>query len=451
MSGIIDEMVAKARKAQAQWAEADQERIDAVVREIGKTVYDNAEELARLTVEETRMGTYEDNLRQDKRKSVIIWHSLKGKKTVGVIKRDKVTGLVEIAKPIGVVGAVLPVTIPVTNFMSNSMFAVKCRNAVIGAPHPRAKNTVATTVSLVLKALEKYDLPENLIQYVEDPSVDLTRELMSAVDVVVATGGMGMVKSAYSSGKPAFGVGPGNVQSVIDRGMDIEKTVEKIIGSRTFNLGLPCASEQAIHVHEDDAEKALEAFKKRRVVYIDNEEDIQKVADFIFVDGMLNRKGVGITGAEIAKQAGLDVPDDTVMLLLKGDMREDNFLRREKLCPASLFYTYREFDEAVDRARRNILISGKGHSVAIHSNDDAHIEQLAMAVNVSRIIVNDASNFAAGGSFLNSFGATTTLGTGFWGNTQLHGNLVYHHLMNVTKIGYPPEGARIPTDEEVWS
>ena len=183
----IQEMIEKARKAQGKWQKARQKRIDAVVREIGKTVYDNAEFLAKLTVEETGMGNYEDNLRQDKRKSCIIWHSLKKRKSVGIVKRDRKTGLVEVAKPVGVVAAVLPMTIPVTNFMSNAMFSLKSGNAMIAAPHPKAKRTVAATASLILAALEKLDAPEYLLQYLKEPSIELTRELMSKADVIVAT------------------------------------------------------------------------------------------------------------------------------------------------------------------------------------------------------------------------------------------------------------------------
>lgn len=447
----ISEMIARARKAQSKWEKADQKRIDAVVREIGKTIYDNAESLAQLTVDETKIGNYEYNLKQDKRKATIIWHSLKGKKSVGIIRRDKKSGIVEIAKPIGVVGAVLPVTIPVTNFMSNCMFSLKCRNAIIAAPHPKAKKTVATTARLVLKALEKFNVPENLIQYLEEPSPELAKELMSAVDVVVATGGMGMVKSAYSSGKPAYGVGPGNVQCIIDRDVDIDDCVEKIIEGRVFNYGLPCACEQAVIVHREDFEKVLKAFKERHVVYIDNEEDIKKLSNFLYVDNILNRDGIGISAFDVAKRVGLSVQEDTKMLLVKGDLSEENInLRKEKLSPVTLFYTYDKFEEAINIARSNTNLEGRGHSVAIHSHDKRHIKKLALAMNVSRVIVNQCATTSAGGSFFNGFGATTTLGTGFWGNTMLHGNLNYMHLLNFTRIGYMPQNARIPLDEEVW-
>jgi len=448
----IDELILSARKAQAEWEKCDQRRIDGVVREIGKAVYDNAEALARLTVEETGVGNYDDNLRQDKRKACIIWHGLKGKRSIGVTRRDKESGLVEIAKPIGVVAAILPMTIPVTNFMSNAMFALKSGNAVIAAPHPKSMRTVAATVAAVLGALRKWNIPDGLIQVMEEPSIELTKELMSKADVIVATGGMPMVKSAYSSGKPAFGVGPGNVQCIIDRDVNIDEAVPKIVDGRAFNNGLPCACEQAVIVHEEDRAAVLKSFQQKSAFYVDDPAAIRKVADALYVDGVLSRDSMGISAPELAGRVGLEVPPDTRMLLLEARHATSILeLRKEKLTPVTLFYTYSKFDEAVEIARANILIQGRGHSVAIHSMNDTHIEQLAMAVPVTRVIVNQCATTSAGGSFMNSFGATTTLGTGFWGNTALTGNLDFTHLRNITRIGYAPAGARIPSDEEIWS
>lgn len=448
----IDELVLAARKAQAVWERSNQKRIDSVVREIGKTVYDNAEELARLTVEETGVGNYEDNLRQDKRKACIIWQSMKGKKSVGIIRRDEESGLVEIAKPIGVVAAILPMTIPVTNFMSNTMFALKSGNAVIAAPHPKSMRTVAATASAVVGALRKWEVPDGLIQTLEEPSIELTKELMSKADVIVATGGMPMVKSAYSSGKPAFGVGPGNVQCIIDRDVDMDDAVVKIVDGRAFNNGLPCACEQAVIVHIDDREKVLQSFKHNKAFFVDNPKTIRMIADALYVGGALNRECMGISAPELAAGIGLTVPGDTRVLLLEAhgcDSFEE--LRKEKLSPVTLFYTYSNFDEAVAIAKANILLQGRGHSVAIHSTNQKHVEQLAMAIPVTRVIVNQCATTSAGGSFLNSFGATTTLGTGFWGNTALAGNLDFTHLRNITRIGYAPAGARVPSDEEIWN
>jgi len=446
----VQEMIDTARKAQAKWEKSTQKQIDAVVREIGRTVYDNAESLAKLTVEDSQIGNYEDNLRQDKRKASIIWQSLKGKRSVGIIKRDEKTGIVEIAKPIGVVAAILPMTIPVTNFMSNAMFALKSGNAVIVAPHPKTARTVARTASLILAALAKFNVPEGLIQSLKEPSIDLTKELMSKADVIVATGGMPMVKSAYSSGKPAYGVGPGNVQCIIDRDVDLEDAVSKIVDGRAFNNGLPCACEQAVMVHRDDADKVYRSFAKNKAVFIEDADMIQKLADALYVDGALSRECMGISAPQLAAKIGAAVPQDTRVLLIKAGSDTVASLRREKLSPITLVYTYSTFDEAVEIAKANILLQGRGHSVAIHSNNQEHIEALAMAIPVTRVIVNQCATTSAGGSFMNGFGASTTLGTGFWGNTALQGNLDFTHLLNYTRIGLPPLDARVPSDEEIW-
>ena len=447
----IDQMIKKAQTALHKWEKRSQEDIDAVVREIARTVYDNAGELSRLTVKETRLGNVEYNILQDKRKSEIIWHSLKGKRSVGIIGKDKEKNLILMAKPMGVVGVVLPVTIPVTNFMSNSMFALKSGNSVIHAPHPSTKRTIGLTAKLILDAISKFDVPDDLIQVIEEPSKENTQKLMAKVDVVVATGGMGMVKAAYSSGKPAYGVGPGNVQAIIDRDADIDDAAKKIISSRSFNFGIPCASEQAVIVPEEKYDEIVEAFKANGVAYIENDEDIEKLKNTLFdEDGVLSRESIGVSACQVAKNSGINVPQDTIMLLVKGDIdSSDPLLRRERLSPVSVIYAYRDFNQAVEIASSNLKIEGTGHSVAIYSYNDEHIRELAEEVYVSRVIVNQPSNFTAGGGFSIGFAPTTTLGCGTWGNNILSENLTYKHLMNITRIGYPIEGSQ-PTSKEIW-
>ena len=447
----IDKMIEKAKVAQSKWERKGQQEIDVVVREIAKTVYDNAEELARLTVEETKLGNIDHNIFQDKRKSEIIWYSLKGKKSVGIISEDKENELIEVAKPVGVVGVVLPVTIPVTNFMSNSMFSLKCGNSVIHAPHPSAKKTIATTANMVKEAISKFDVPDSLIQYIPEPTKEATQELMRKVNVVVATGGMGMVKAAYSSGRPAYGVGPGNVQAIIDRDIDFDDATKKIIASRSFNYGIPCASEQAAIVPRENYDKIVAFFVSNGAAYIENDLDIEKLKDTLFdKNGILSRQCIGISAYNVAKIAGISVPKDTVILLLKGDIeKQDNLLRREKLCPVTMIYTYDDFSQAVEIAKSNLEIEGKGHSVVIHSENRRHIEELAHAVYVSRVIVNQPSNFTAGGGFSIGFSPTTTLGCGTWENNIISENLTYKHLMNITRIGYPIKG-KVPKSEEIW-
>ena len=448
----IKSMIGNALSALGRWEKQSQKKIDAVVREIARTIHDNAEELARLTVEETGLGNYEDNLAQDRRKSEIIWYSLKGKKPVGIINVNEELNMIEIAKPVGVVGAILPVTIPVTNFMSNSMFALKCGNAIICAPHPSAKKTVAYTADLVLKAISKLDAPDNLIQYIKEPSKELTQELMRSVNIIVATGGMGMVKAAYSSGVPAYGVGPGNVQTIIDRDADLNDAAKKVIAGRAFNYGLPCASEQAVIAPVEKLNEVIEAFIRNGAYYIDKNEDIEKIKNAVFDENKaLRRETLGVSPYRIAEFAGMSVPSDTKILLLRGDLNnQDIVLRHEKLSPVTMLYCYNDFNEAIDIAKSNLELQGKGHSVVIHSGNRQHIEQLADAVYVARVIVNQTGNFTAGGGFTIGYAPTTTLGCGTWENNILSENLTYKHLMNITRIGYPIN-KKIPTSEEIWA
>jgi succinate-semialdehyde dehydrogenase len=331
------------------------------------------------------------------------------------------------------------------------MFALKCGNSVIHAPHPSAKKTIAITAEMVLKAISRFDVPENLIQYIEEPSKEITQELMSKVNVVVATGGMGMVKAAYSSGRPAYGVGPGNVQCIIDRDADIDDAAKKIIASRIFNYGIPCACEQAVMVPDERYEDIVDSFIQNGSAYIEDEKEIIDLTNILFIDNQLNRECIGISAYDVAKKAGINVKEDTQILLVKGDLKkQDLVLRREKLCPVTMIYRYKDFDEAINIAKSNLEIDGKGHSVVIHSNTDENIKKFALSVYTSRVVVNQACNFTAGGGFTIGFAPTTTLGCGTWENNVISENLTYKHLMNLCRLGYPKTD-KIPTEEEIWS
>ena len=260
----IQEMVLLSRKAQRQMEAFNQEQVDQMVRAVAKVVYDNAEEYARLAVEETRMGVYEDKVNKNKGKARIIWNSLKGAKSVDIIREDKENCIVEVAKPMGVVAALTPCTNPIVTPMCNAMFALKGRNSIIIAPHPRAKKCAVRVVADFMKAIVPLGAPENLIMVIEEPSNALTAELMKAGDVVVATGGMGMVRAAYSCGKPAYGVGSGNVQCILDRDIDIRDAVGKAIAGRIFDNGIICSGEQTLIVHKNDYAAAIEAARLAR-------------------------------------------------------------------------------------------------------------------------------------------------------------------------------------------
>lgn len=454
-SELVNSLVEKARKAQYEFESFSQEQTDAIVKEIGKVVYDNAEKLAKMTVDETKMGVYEDKVAKCHGKSKCIWNSLKNKKSVGIIEENKETGIIKVAKAKGVVGAVTPVTNPVVTPMCNIMFAIKGQNAIIVAPHPRAENVNKYVVDLFREILKKHNAPVDLIQTIEKSSIDATNELMKKVDVVVATGGGGMVKAAYSSGHPALGVGPGNVQVIMDRGIDYEDAVKKIITGRTFDNGIICSGEQAVFIPKEDFNKVLDLFRKNGTFVVEDEATIKKFADTIFPEnGPISRKIVGQSVQTIAKLAGVDVPEGTRMILIKAraiGKGNGEPLCREKMCPVMITAPYDTFEDAVKLAQSDLEYEGKGHTASIHSNDMEHIRYAGEHLTVSRLIVNQSSSTGAGGSLYNGFAPTTTLGCGSWGNNSISENLNYTHLINVSQIGLYNKDKKVPTDEEIWA
>ena len=449
---ILQDMMQKACTAQAEFATFNQAQVDDIVRAMAKVVYDNAEDLARMAIDETRMGIYEDKVAKNKGKSKVIWNDLKDKKSIGILRHLEKEGIVEVAKPMGVVGAVAPTTNPTVTAMSNAMFALKGGNAIIIAPHPRAKNVSRITVDMMKDAIKPLGAPDNLVQIITEPSIELTNELMQTADIVIATGGGAMVKAAYSSGKPAYGVGPGNVQCIIDQGVNYEDAVPKIITGRAFDNGIICSGEQSAILPAKDAAKILELFKQNKAHVLETEEDIQKLRDTIFDHGMTAKDVVGQGPEVIAKLAGLSIPVGTrvIMAKAKGPGSAD-VLSKEKMCPVMAVYTYDTFDEALSIAQTNLELEGKGHSCALHCDDDEKIKQAGLTLTVSRLVINQPCSTSAGGSLFNGFAPTTTLGCGTWGNNIISENFTYKHMINVSRIGYFMKDKDAPTDEAIWA
>ena len=449
----VKELMAKARAAQAIYEGFSQEQVDAIVRDMAKYVYDNAETLARMAVDETGLGNYEDKVLKKKGKARVIWNNLKGKKSRGIIGEDPENNLVFVAKPMGVVGAVCPVTNPIATPMCNGMFALKTGNAVIFAPHPKAQKCTEYLTNEFMKIVKKHGGPDNLIQTIKKGSVEKTQELMKAVDVVVATGCGAMVKSAYSSGKPSYGVGAGNVPVIIDRGVDLKDAVGKIVAGAAFDNGIICSHEQFVLAPEEQYDETVKQFLATgKVWFTKDEKQIQKLREVVFEDGHINKDVVGRTAREIGKMAGIDVPESARIILLpaKGAGTAD-ILAKEKLCPVVAILPYKTFEQAVQDAKANLLVEGAGHSAALHSHDEQHIRDAGVELPVSRLVVNQASSLTAGGSLTNGFAPTTTLGCGSWGGNSISENLDYKHLMNVSRIGKVITGKKVPTDEEIFA
>lgn len=448
----ITQLVSKSRAAQLEFEKFSQEKTDGIVRAIAKTVYDNAEPLARMAVDETRMGVYEHKIKKNQGKAKLIWNSLKGVKSKGIISRNEVTGITEIARPVGVVGAVTPCTNPIVTPMCNAMFALKGGNSIIIGPHPRSKKCSAETVRLINKSIAALGAPADLIQIIEEPTIELSGELMRMVDVVVATGGMSMVKSAYSSGKPAFGVGVGNVQCIFDRGIDYITAVKKVIEGREFDNGIICSGEQTVILPADEYDAIIKAFIDGGCFYIGDEAKAARLTATLFPDGVMNKNLVGVSAIKVAETAGIDIPADTRVILVKApSYGASSYLSKEKMCPVISVYAYDLFADAVLVTQCNLNVDGRGHSVSIHSDNRANIEYAAETLTVSRVLINQICSTMNGGSFQNSLTPTTTLGCASWGNNSISENFSHRHLLNIIKIAYLKPDAYIPTDEEIWS
>lgn len=451
----VEELIERSRAAQQKFEFATQEQVDAAAKAICKSIYDNAERLGKLAVVDSRMGKVEDKISKCRAKSSLIWEDLKDKKSVGIIGKDEAKRLYKVAKPMGVVASIIPSTNPVVTPMSNAAFALKTRNSIIFAPHPRGIQCCHECVKLFREALKSLGFPEDLVLEVDEVSMENSNKLMQMADVIVATGGMGMVKAAYSSGKPAYGVGQGNVQCIVDSDADIKKAAADIVLGRGFDYGLICLGEQTAYIPAEKFDEFLEAFRAAGAYYVDDSKEVDIVRKGLFPEagGPISRKVVGLSPAKIAEIIGLPgVPEDARVLAVRGTKpgRGDD-LNREKMCPVINIIPYEgSFEDAVNMALINLDYEGKGHSVAVHSNTPEHVEYAALHCPVSRLIVNQPAGTTGGGSPTNGFTATTTLGCGSWGNNSFSGNFTYKLLMNLTRVGYPLDHSYLPDPAKAW-
>lgn len=452
----IDNLIENAKKAQNLLEDYNQEQTDALVKAIGKIIYDNRELLSQEAVDETGLGVLAGKVAKHDKITTSHWAFLKDKPSVGLIEVDETNGIYTYAKPVGVIACLTPSTNPTTTAVGNAMHALKCRNAVIVSPHPKAKNCTAHAVSLMNKAIVSLGGPENLIQSIEEPSLELTNELMSKVDVIVATGGSAMVKSAYSSGKPSYGVGPGNVQIIVDRDYDnYPLMVAQVMGSRLYDNGMPCTGEQALILPREKADEIIKMFEEKGAYMVTDPADIQKLREAIFMKGFngpINVDIVGHPAAEVAKYANISVPEGTKLLMTKLDKYgRDEVLCREIMCPFIRCFVYDDFEDAINIAKTNLLMEGAGHSSGIYSNNDANIQLAGSQIPVARFMVGQANSNVAGNTFSNGLDPTISIGCGSWGNNSISENLTYKHLMNKTRISFIIKDAPNPTAEEIWA
>ena len=434
IQGLID----RARTAQQEFETYSQEQVDKAVRGIGKIIYDNGEMLARMAVDETRMGKYEDKIVKNKAKAKIVWYKLKGVKSRGIIRYLDDIGIVEVAKPIGVIGCVAPTTNPNMTPNHNAMIALKGGNAIIVCPHPRAKETGIKTVELMRQALREIGYPEDLIQVVPEPTMEASGLIMQLCDACVSTGGPGMVKAAYSSGKPALGVGAGNTPAIIDESADVKVAVNSILHSKTFDNGMICASEQSTIVLDSIYDAVKAEFAKRGAYFLEGEE-LDKVRKTIIINGALNAKIVGQKAHTIAKLAGVDVPETAKVLIGEVesvDISEE--FAHEKLSPVLAMYRAKDIDDAFDKAEHLIADGGYGHTSSIYLNAVTRkdlIDRFAARMKTCRILVNTPSSQGGIGDLYNfMLRPSLTLGCGSWGGNSVSENVGVKHLLNVKTV-----------------
>ena len=435
---MIDGYVAKAQKALNEFMALNQEQIDAIVKAMTLAGLDKHMELAKMAVEETGRGVYEDKITKNMFATEYVYHSIKNEKTVGVIAENDLEDYEIIAEPVGVVCGVTPVTNPTSTTMFKALISVKSRNPIIFGFHPGAQKCSAAAAKIVLDAAVAAGAPENCIQWIEYPSIEATNALMNhpGVATVLATGGSGMVKAAYSTGKPALGVGPGNVPCYIHKSADLEQAVNDLILSKTFDNGMICASEQAAIVDKAIAPK-FEKLMKKYGCYFAKPDEIKKLSDYCIDSekGAVNPVTVGKPATWIAEQAGVKVPEGTKILLAKLDGVGPEYpLSREKLSPVLAYFIVDSTEEGIDRAEEMVMFHGMGHSAVIHANDEDVIQKYAATMKASRLIVNSPSSHGAIGDIYNTNMPSLTLGCGSYGGNSVSGNVTTVNLINQKRV-----------------
>ena len=432
----INELIEKAKIASKEYMKLNQEQVDNIVKAMSMAGLENHMKLAKMAVEETGRGVYEDKITKNLFATDYIYHSIKYDKTVGVIEENDEDDYIKIAEPIGIIAGVTPVTNPTSTVIFKSMIAAKTRNVIIFGFHPSAQKCSVEAAKIVRDAAIKAGAPENCILWIEEPSVTATNLLMNnpAVDLILATGGTGMVKAAYSCGKPALGVGPGNVPCYIDKTAKLKTSVNDLVMSKSFDNGMICASEQAVIVDKEIYEE-FESLMRKAGCYFVSKEEKEKLQNAMFQDGKLNSKIPGQSAYNIAKQAGFEVPETTkVLVVYEEGIGQDYPFSKEKLSPVLAYYIVENKEEGIEKAEKLLENGGLGHSAVIHSEDEETILEFSERVKVGRIIVNSPSSHGGIGDIYNTNLPSLTLGCGSFGKNSTTSNVSSVNLINIKRV-----------------
>jgi sulfoacetaldehyde dehydrogenase len=452
----VAQTVRRAREAQAAIADYSQEQVDELVTAVAWSVVrkDRAEALAQVAVDEGSFGNYADKVVKINRRVLGVLADLRSLRTVGVVEEDSQRGLVKIAKPVGVVAALIPTTGPDATPPVKTLFALKGRNAIVVAPHPRTKTATAAVVGYMREACEQVGAPADLVQVLGEPSMGATQELMRLADLVVATGGAGMVQAAYSSGTPAYGVGVGNAVHVVDETADLDDAASAIATAKTFDYATSCLADNAVVAEAriyDDLVRRLVALGG----HVCSAEEKQALQRAMWPDGgaIPAPAVIAKSAPTIAELAGFTVPADCRFLVVEEDgVGPEHPFSGEKLCPVLAFYHVPDFAAATALAARILEYQGAGHSVGLHTRKPERALALGHALPVCRVIVNQAHCFATGGSFDNALPFSLSMGCGTWGGNSISDNLNYRHFLNITRVVHPLAAARVrePTEDELF-
>ena len=436
---MINELMEKARKASEEYLKLDQETVDNITRAMSMAGLEHHMELAKMAVEETGRGIYEDKITKNMFATEYVYHSIKHEKTVGVINKNDEDDFAEIAEPVGIIAGVTPVTNPTSTTMFKSIISAKTRNVIVFGFHPSAQKCSVAAATIMRDAAVKAGAPENCILWIEEPSIIATRLLMNHpyVNLILATGGTGMVKSAYSCGKPALGVGPGNVPCYIDKTAKLKTSVNDLVMSKSIDNGMICASEQAVLVHKD-IYKEFEALMREAGCYFVNPEEKEKLKNSMFDETKgykLKSHVPGQSPAQIAREAGFEVPEETkVLVVYEEGIGEGYPFSKEKLSPVLTYYIVENEDEGIEKSERLIEYGGMGHSAVIHAENKETILKFSKTMKAGRIIVNSPSTHGAIGDIYNTNMPSLTLGCGSFGGNSTTANVSSVNLINIKRV-----------------
>jgi succinate-semialdehyde dehydrogenase len=447
----VESLVSRAKVAFKEFQSFDQEKVDAVIKAACLALKKNAFPLARLAVEDTTFGVLETKAEKNDQAANAIWYALKGKKSMGIIDEDPEKGLIYIAKPVGIVASVVPSTNPTTTIAFNIAYILKGKNAVIISPHPGALKTSLETIRIMKDAAVEAGAPEDIIQVIEYPDYDLSTMLMAACDRVIVAGPPKTVEAGYSSGHPSIGIAHGNLQFVVDRGVDYETAVRTAAQGANFDNALVCACTQSLIIPEEIKSEALKWIASE-AVYIAQGSEAEKIKEALYPCGIFNKKCTGKNVQFIASLCGVTVPESArAILILQDRYEDDDPVLAGQHAPLFTLRTYNRFEEVYGLIKTALEKDGKGHAGVIYSNDEDRIREFALRLPLTRILVNQSGLNAANQQLKNGQEPTANLGCGSWANNGESENITFRHFLNICKIIKPLPEDRQPTEADIWA